>query len=230
MLALTLGELALELQEGLQAVVGQPGLGEDDTVLSVDVFALEVAEDGLPVVVLCDSGLEEDAVGCAGLCLEGGDTERVVLVEEIRGKLAKVLVRGRDGAISDQDDWQDMVSRPGKAVEGKHRESADVRISIMSLKSSPAGMRRSHSARKMEGTAPRRRRRAFPRRDPPHEGSSWSSGSHSRGHCCCVRASLSGELNASDKRDGRKARCSPVMLRLFCLFRNFSRKIAQERL
>lgn len=39
----TLGEVALQFELGLQGVVCQPGLGEGDAVLAVDVFALEVA-------------------------------------------------------------------------------------------------------------------------------------------------------------------------------------------
>lgn len=42
---LTLGNLAIKLDQGLERVVGEPCLGDGDAVFSVDVFAFEVAAD-----------------------------------------------------------------------------------------------------------------------------------------------------------------------------------------
>lgn len=94
----TLDELSLELDLSLEGVVCEPGLGERYAVLAVDVFALEVTEDEVLLVVLGDAGLEENAVGCLGLDLEGLDTEGVVLAEEVVGALSEVFEAGRDRA------------------------------------------------------------------------------------------------------------------------------------
>jgi hypothetical protein len=95
----TLCNLSIELDERLEAVVGQPGLCENEAILSIDVFPFNVAEDGLLGVVLEEGRLEEDAVGCPGLYLELGDAERVVLAEEVAQRLAEILPRRGHGAV-----------------------------------------------------------------------------------------------------------------------------------
>ena len=109
---LTLCDLSIELDQRLEAVVGQPGLGEDETVLSIDVFPLNVAEDGLLCVVLEDACLEEDAVGCPGLYLELRDAERVVLAEQVAERLAEILPRRGHGAAV----WYDAM-RPSASAD-----------------------------------------------------------------------------------------------------------------
>lgn len=85
-----LSDLVLELNLGSEQVGGSPSLGEGDTVLEVDVLALDVTSDGVRLGVSSTGDLEGGRVG-GGLDLEGDTVDGVVLEEQVGGGLAEVL-------------------------------------------------------------------------------------------------------------------------------------------
>lgn len=78
-------------------------------------------QDNILGVVLCNAGLEEHAIGCSGLCLEGGDSERVVLREEVVGSLAEVLVGWWDGAVAVVVILRDVVHAGTVGLAGRRK-------------------------------------------------------------------------------------------------------------
>ena len=89
-----LGNLVLELDLGLEDVGGCPGLSEDDAVLEVGILGLNVGSDGATLVLVAGN-LEGHTRGGLGLHLKGGAGIWVVATQQIVGRLAEILVRGR---------------------------------------------------------------------------------------------------------------------------------------
>lgn len=86
-----LGDLVIELDGGLQQIGGGPGLGEGETVLDVDVLALEITTDVGGLAVPETSDLEGDVGRGFGFDLQLSAEDGEVSCEEIVGGLAKVL-------------------------------------------------------------------------------------------------------------------------------------------
>lgn len=59
--------MVLQLDLSLQDVGGGPGLGEDDTVLAIDVLGLDVSNNGVRLGIASSGDLEVDIVGSGGL-------------------------------------------------------------------------------------------------------------------------------------------------------------------
>lgn len=118
-----LGDLVLELELGAERVGGGPTLGEDDTVLLVDVLALEVAGDERRLGVARAANLEGDIGGSVGLDLERGSVDGEVLTEEVVGGLSKVLHVSNDGFVSQTIPFRDgkraTPSRTEELAEGE---------------------------------------------------------------------------------------------------------------
>lgn len=76
---LTLGDLVLEFDLGLENVRGGPGLGEGYTVLGIDVLGLEVTSDGVRLGIAGTGDTESDVVGGAGLRESRNKRDREIL-------------------------------------------------------------------------------------------------------------------------------------------------------
>lgn len=83
--------MVLKLKLALECVGSGPGLGENQTVLLVGVLGLEVTINGFGGAGTSSSDFEDNVGGSLGFYFQSICRERIVLVEQVVGRLAKIL-------------------------------------------------------------------------------------------------------------------------------------------
>jgi hypothetical protein len=99
-------------------------LSDGQAVLEVDVLSLDVASD-LSILRSLTSDLEGDVGRSKGLDLEGGSLDRIVLLEEVTGRLAEVLNNQR---MSAQGVTDEAPSPRGPVIDTRDVEESVVMI------------------------------------------------------------------------------------------------------
>lgn len=123
-----LGNLVLELDGVAEDVGGGPGLGDGESVGLVGPLALDVAVDDVGLGVLGAGDLEGDVGSGVGLDLKGGAVEGVLLLEEVVGRLAKVLCACRTSETTTRRDKLTVNSPSRKGEQAEEETLLDLGI------------------------------------------------------------------------------------------------------